>query len=93
MYGRLRHVPGVPLMWLARNIGVLCLWSVRYACRDYDQYLASLPPSLRRVSLEGASVFVPSFRIRRPLPPGATLRIAATHIGCRSGQTLRLTLS
>ena len=58
--------------------------SVRYACRDYDQYLASLSPSLRSVSLEGASVFVPSFRIRRPLPPGATLRIAATHVGCRS---------
>ena len=29
-------------------------------------------------------MFVPSFRIRRPLPPGATLRIAATHVGCRS---------
>jgi len=58
--------------------------SDRYASRDYDQYLASLPPSLESVSLEGASVFVPSFRIRWPLPPGATLRIAATHVGCRS---------
>jgi len=35
-------------------------------------------------------VFVPSFRIRRPLPPGATLRIAATHVGCRSGHLVSM---